>query len=242
MAASLDFSGRTVLVTGGSGGIGNGIARAFRDAGADVTITGTRAQSEYQADLSGMAFRQLDVADDTAVKALEADMPALDVLVNNAGTVVYRGREFEPETFRKVLDVNLTSALHLANRFHDKLRYSRGSVVNIASLTSFFGSRGNPAYGASKAAIVQLTKSLAVAWAPDGIRVNAIAPGWVETSMTQRIKENASLDAAILARSPMGRWGTPEDIAGVALFLASDLAGFVTGETIVADGGYSVGV
>ncbi len=242
MAAVFDFSGRIVLVTGGSGGIGNAIARAFRDGGAEVTVTGTRARSEYPADLSGMAFRQLDVANDTAVKALEADMPALDVLVNNAGTVVYRGREFELETFRKVLDVNLTGALHLANRFHDKLRYRHGTVVNIASLTSFFGARGNPAYGASKAAIVQLTKSLAVAWAPDGIRVNAIAPGWIETGMTQRIRENASLDAAILARTPLGRWGRPEDIAGVALFLASDLAGFVTGETIVADGGYSTGV
>ena len=239
---TLDYSGHAVLVTGGSSGIGNGIACAFRDAGAAVTITGTRDAGDYDSDLAGMVFRRVDVADDAAMGQLAEAVPRLDVLINNAGTVVYRGGEFQIDTFRRVLDVNLTGAMLGATLFRDKLGRAAGNIINIVSLAAFHATRGNPAYGASKGALVQLTKSLAVAFARDAIRVNAIAPGYVETKITQVSKQNPAIDAAIVARTPMRRWGTPADMAGAALFLASPLAGFVTGETLVVDGGYSLGV
>lgn len=242
MAVTIDFSGRRALVIGGSSGIGLAIGRAFRDAGAETTVTGTRERAAYDEDFTGLDFGRLDVGDDEGVKAFAKGFDRLDVLVNCAGAVAYRRKEFELETFRRVMDVNLSGVLHACTLFHDRLRFSRGCVINVASLTSFFGSRGNPAYGASKAAIVQLTKTLAVAWGPDGVRVNAIAPGWVATKMTEVSQKNEAINAAILARSPFGRWGRPEEMAGAALFLASDLASFVTGETLVVDGGYSLGV
>jgi 3-oxoacyl-[acyl-carrier protein] reductase len=239
---TLDFSGKAVLVTGGSSGIGNGIAGAFRDAGAAVTITGTRAAGDYVSDLVDMDYHQVDVADDGAMRRLAETVGRLDVLINNAGTVVYRGAEFEIDTFRRVLDVNLAGAMHGATLFRDKLGAAGGTIINIVSLAAFHATRGNPAYGASKGALAQLTKSLAVAFARDGIRVNAIAPGYVETKITQVSKQNPAIDAAIVERTPMRRWGTPADMAGAALFLASPLAGFVTGQTLVVDGGYSLGI
>lgn len=239
MTGPLDFTAKRVLVTGGSNGIGNGIARMFRDAGAEVAITGTRAANEYESDIAGMAFHQVDLGEDGAVEALARYVGQLDVLINNAGMVVYRRREFEPETFKKVLDVNLTALMTLSTLCRPGLAATGGSIVNLASLTSFFASSGNPAYGASKAAIVQLTKTLAVAWAKDGVRVNAIAPGWIATNMTKVSQERAEINDAILTRTPLARWGQPEDIAGVALFLASPLAAYVTGETISVDGGFA---
>jgi 3-oxoacyl-[acyl-carrier protein] reductase len=242
VAIAIDFSGRRALVIGGSGGIGLAIARKLAEAGAETTVTGTRERSEYEEDFAGLDYRRLDVADDAALQAFAAGFERLDVLVNCAGAVAYRRKEFELETFRRVLDVNLSGVLHACTLFRDRLRFARGSVVNVASLASFFGSRGNPAYGASKAAVVQLTKTLALAWAADGVRVNAIAPGWVATRMTEVSQQNESINAAILARSPFGRWGEPEEMAGAALFLASDLASFVTGETLIIDGGYGLAV
>ncbi len=239
---TLDFSGQAVLVTGGSSGIGNGIARAFRDAGATVTITGTRDVGDYDSDLADMAYLQLDLTDDAATRRLAEGVARLDVLINNAGTVAYRGQEFELDTFRRVLDVNLTGAMHLCTLLRDKLGQAGGNIINIVSLAAFHATRGNPGYGASKGALVQLTKSLAVAFARDGIRVNALAPGWVETKITQVSKQNPAIDQSILERTPMRRWGRAEDMAGGALYLASPLAGFVTGHTLVVDGGYSLGV
>lgn len=239
---SLDFSGKAVLVTGGSSGIGNGIARAFRDAGAAVTISGTRPAEDYDSDLSGMDYRQVDVADDDAMRALAEGVPALDVLINNAGMVAYRGAEFEMDTFRRVLDVNLNGLMHGCTLFRPNLAATKGTIINIASLASFRATRGNPAYGASKGAVAQLTKSLAVAFARDGIRVNGIAPGYVEAKITQVSKQNKAIDDAIVKATPLGRWATAEDMAGAALFLASDLAGFITGQTLIVDGGYSLGV
>jgi 3-oxoacyl-[acyl-carrier protein] reductase len=237
----LDFSGQAVAVTGGSGGIGNAIARAFRDVGAEVTVTGTREAGDYDADLAGMRYCRLDLGDDDAIAAFCADIERLDVLVNAAGAVFYRGREFEAETFRKVMDVNLTAVLQLSTGLRDRLSAAPGgNIVNISSLTGYFSSRGNPAYGASKAALVQLTKSLAVAWARDDIRVNAIAPGWVKTKMTEVSWSNEEIDHAIIRRTPLGRWAAPEEIAGPALFLASPLASYVTGETLLVDGGFSL--
>lgn len=239
---SLDFGGKAVLVTGGSSGIGNGIARAFRDAGAAVTITGTRPAEDYDSDLSGMGYHRVDVADDGAMRDLADGLPALDVLINNAGMVAYRGAEFEMDTFRRVLDVNLNGLMHGCTLFQGKLAATGGCIINIASLASFRATRGNPAYGASKGAVAQLTKSLAVAFARDRIRVNGIAPGYVETKITQVSKQNKAIDDAIVKATPLGRWATAEDMAGAALFLASDLAGFITGQTLIVDGGYSLGV
>jgi len=241
-AGALDFSAKRVLVTGGSNGIGNGIARAFREAGAEVAITGTRTAGDYDSDIDGMDYFQVDLGDDAAVRDLAQAAGQLDVLVNNAGMVVYRRREFETKTFRQVMDVNLTATMTLSNLLKPGLAATGGAIVNITSLTAFFASSGNPAYGASKAGMVQLTKTLAVAWAKDGIRVNAIAPGWIETKMTQISRDKAEINDAILQRTPMGRWGQPEDIAGVALFLASPLAAYTTGQTITVDGGFACGI
>lgn len=239
--AQLDFTGKAVAVTGGSGGIGNAIARAFREAGAEVVVTGTREAGSYEADLAGMRYRRLDLTDDTAIGAFADGIERLDVLVNAAGAVFYRRREFEPAVFRQVLDVNLTAVLQLSSRLHDHLAASPGgNIINVTSLTGFFSSRGNPGYGASKAGVVQLTKSLAVAWARDDIRVNAIAPGWVKTKMTEVSWGNEEINHAIVQRTPLGRWAAPEEMAGPALFLASDLASYVTGETLIVDGGFSL--
>ncbi|MCA8926458.1 MAG: SDR family oxidoreductase [Alphaproteobacteria bacterium] len=234
-----DFSGRSVLVTGASAGIGNAIACAFRDAGAAVHATGTRPRESYDTDLDRMTFHQADIGDAAALERLAASLPTLDILVNNAGMVLYRGQEYERDNFQRVLDVNLTGMMTLSGLMRPKLAASgAGSVLNLTSVTAFFGSRGNPAYGASKAGILQLTKTLAVAWARDGIRVNAIAPGFVATEMT-KVSQSGAVNEGILQRTPLGRWGTPADIAGAALFLASDAAAFITGETLTVDGGLS---
>ena len=238
----LRFDGYRILVTGGSSGIGNAIATAFRDAGAEVAATGTKPREEYGSDLDGIEFHTVDVGDDEQRRALAARFDRLDVLVNNAGMVAYRRAEYEPETFRRVLEVNLGAGLHLATLLHDRLAARPGSVINLSSMTAFFGSQGNPGYGASKAGIVQMTKTLAVAWGGDGIRVNAVAPGYVHTQMTDRFKRNEEADRGIVARTPLGRWGLPDDMAKVALFLASDLAGFVTGQTISVDGGFGCAI
>jgi 3-oxoacyl-[acyl-carrier protein] reductase len=237
-----DFSGKTVLVTGASNGIGNAIACAFRDAGAAVHGTGTRARESYDSDLDGITYHQADAGSDEALLALADAMPALDILVNNAGMVLYKRQEYETANFRRVLDVNLTAIMTLSNALRPKLAAGGdASIINLTSLTAFFGSRGNPAYGASKAAIIQLTKTLAVAWARDGIRVNAIAPGFIATKMTE-VSQSGAVNEGILQRTPLGRWGTPEDIAGAALFLASPAAGFITGETLSIDGGFSCNI
>jgi 3-oxoacyl-[acyl-carrier protein] reductase len=238
----LNFTKKHVLVTGGSNGIGNGIARAFRDAGAVVTITGTRSAETYETDIEDMAFIQADLGTDDEVQKVARQAGQVDILVNNAGMVAYRRQEFQTEIFRQILDVNLTSIMTLSVLLKPSLAELNGSIINISSLTSFFAASGNPAYGASKAGIVQLTKSLAVAWAADGVRVNAIAPGWIATSMTEVSQNREAINSEILRRTPLGRWGQPEDIAGVALFLASPLASYVTGETIRVDGGFSCSI
>ncbi|HYM30462.1 MAG TPA: SDR family oxidoreductase [Candidatus Cybelea sp.] len=238
---SLDFTGEHVVVVGGSSGIGNGIARAFRDAGAHVTATGTSANAgDYGEALRGITYHTLDITDAVATRAFAESVHACDVLVNSAASVAYKRKEFEIETFSRIVALNLNGLMHCCTQFHGKLRAAKGCIINIASLAAYHATRGNPAYGASKGGVVQLTKTLAVAWARDGIRVNGIAPGYVETKLTRVSKDNPEIDAAILARTPMGRWGTPEDMAGAALFLASDLARFVTGQTIAVDGGLSL--
>jgi NAD(P)-dependent dehydrogenase (short-subunit alcohol dehydrogenase family) len=250
------FHGRKVLVIGGTSGIGAGIAAAFVAAGAQVHLTGaTAADLALAADdpaLQGARTLALDVRDAAAVEAVvagagtaegAADVTAggagLDVLVNCAG-MIRRGEELQPEVFAAVLDVNLNGTMRACAAARPLLATRKGCIINIASMLSFFGGGLVPAYSASKGGVAQLTKSLAIAYADDGIRVNALAPGWIATRFTAALQDDASRSQAILARTPMKRWGTPEDVAGVALFLASPAAAFVTGTIVPVDGGYLI--
>lgn len=237
--ATFDFSGAHVVVIGASlGGIGAAIARAFQDAGAKVEITGVEPECAPE-DAARFDYTRLDVTDTDAVRAFAKARPRVDVLVNCAA-ITRRGEEMAPDFFSHVLDVNLTGSMRCAEAFLDALSAARGRVINIASMYARFGSPRNPAYGASKAGVEQLTKSLAAAWAERGIRVNAIAPGFIVTNQSARARQDPAFVKAIEARTPMARWGQPGDIAGAALFLASDAADFMTGACIPVDGGYSV--
>jgi len=237
----LDFRGKKVLVVGGSSGIGNGIAQGFRRQGAEVHVWGTRASAaEYQgvegSQLDGLHYRQVDVADFAAVAA--ADGPGqLDVLVLCQGTVAYGRKEFQAETFRRIVDVNLTSLMACAERFREALQRSGGAVITISSVGGWRATIGNPAYAASKAGAIHLTATLGKAWAPLGIRVNGVAPGLVDTKLTKITMNNPERRKERIDGIPAARLGTPEDMAGACLFLASPLAAYVYGQTIAVDGG-----
>jgi len=233
---------RRVLVTGGTSGIGLAIAQAFAASGDEVHATGAteREVIDAQSAADGIAFVKLDVREDVAVTALVGALGELDAVVNCAGTIRRGGAELDPATFADTVDINLNGTMRVCAAARAGLKARRGCIVNTASMLSFFGGGLVPGYSASKGGVAQLTKSLAIAYAADGIRVNAVAPGWIATPLTQALQDDPARSAPIVARTPMGRWGTPQDIAGPVLFLASDAAAFVTGVILPVDGGYLV--
>ena len=255
-----DFTGQRVLVVGGSSGIGNGIAQAFLARGAQVHVWGTRAQAADYAgltgsDLTGLHYTGVDVGDPDAIAAAPFPGPAgppdaewLDVLVLCQGTVVYRRGEFERPGWDRVMAVNLDSLMHCCRRFKPALAARDGALVGsqpgriiiVSSVSGLGANKGNPAYAASKAGAMSLTRTLGQAWAPDGIRVNGLAPGLVDTKLTQVTTQHPQRLAGALAAIPAGRMGAPADMAGAALFLASPLAAYVNGQTLVVDGGLSL--
>lgn len=228
--------GRSVLVTGGTQGIGKAVAEQFLALGAQVTITGTRPRPEcYEAPPQGATYLQADLTWPEARAEIAAHIDGLDVLVNNAG----RGsaNEYEQEEFEQVIDTNLNAVMDLSVRLHPLLKATRGSIVNVGSLASFLALKETPAYTASKAGLLGLTRALGDKWAPDGVRVNLVAPGFIATRMTEGARTNPEREKKLMRAIPMQRWGEPDEIASAILFLASPAASYITGQSLAIDGG-----
>ena len=247
--SSFDLSGQIALVTGGNGGIGLGMAQGMATAGAHVVVAArNQAKSRQALKIIGpnSMLVDLDVADEFSCRAaIEHTLQRfgrLDILVNNAGMSIRKPPEtYSAAEWRAVLDTNLNGALFCAQAAYPAMKQAhRGKIINIGSMFSLFGSAYAAAYAASKGAIVQLTKSLAAAWASDNIQVNAVLPGWIETDLTRNAcLEVPGLYEKVLARTPAGRWGVPQDLAGIAVFLASSASDYITGTAIPVDGGYA---
>jgi NAD(P)-dependent dehydrogenase (short-subunit alcohol dehydrogenase family) len=242
MNFAFDFKGRTALVTGGVSGIGAAASIAFKRAGAHVVACGLTetelAAARANPDFAGIDVRQLDVTDPAAVVALVGNLARLDYVVNSAG-LIRRDSEHDPAVFAQVMDVNINGGMRVTAAARPLLKQSQGAVVFIASVMSFFGGPKQPAYSASKGAVRNLTMSLAAAYAPEGIRVNAVAPGWVMTELSRGARENPERNAQIMSRTPMGRWADTAEIADPILFLCSDAARYMTGTVMTVDGGYT---
>ena len=228
--------GKTVLVTGGSQGIGHATAAALKALGAEVTVTGTRSGfTDYDAPLDGVGYIQADLRKPETRVALAARFPALDVLVNNAGGG--GANEYDQDQFDAVMDLNLNAVMDLSVRLFPVLKIGRGSIVNVGSLASFLALKEAPAYTASKAGLLGLTRALGDKWAPDGVRVNLVAPGFIATRMTSGMRVNPDFEKRLLKAVPMRRWGKPSEIAEAIIFLASPAASYITGQSIAIDGG-----
>ena len=245
MANDTDFTGKRVLVVGGSSGIGNGIAHGFRERGATVHVWGTRANpADYDpadgSDLTRLGYTCVDVGDPEAIEAAPSPFDTLDALVLCQGTVVYKRGEFERPGWDRVMAVNLDSLMHISRKFKPQLLESQGSIIIVSSISGLKANIGNPAYAASKAGAISLTKTLGQAWGPEGIRVNGLAPGLVDTKLTKVTTQSPERLAGALANIPQRRMGLPVDMAGAAIFLASPLASYVTGHTLIVDGGLSL--
>jgi NAD(P)-dependent dehydrogenase (short-subunit alcohol dehydrogenase family) len=237
------FAGMVALVSGGTSGIGAAIGNQLARLGAHVIVTGATVQEAATArSASGFSAASaivLDVRDATAIGQCAASLPQLDILINCAG-VIRRGAEHDPEVFAEVVDINLNGTMRWCAAARPRLRETCGCIVNTGSIYSFFGGPHAPGYTASKGGVAQLTKALAVAFAADRIRVNAIVPGWIATPLTEAVRDDVQKSATILARTPLGRWGEPEDVANVVAFLCSPAAAFMTGAIVPVDGGYLV--
>jgi 2-deoxy-D-gluconate 3-dehydrogenase len=244
---TFDLRGKAALVTGGNGGIGLAMAQALAQAGAAVAVSGRdEAKNAAAAAKLGAFALACDLSEEKACRAMVEEaarrLGRLDILVNNAGVNIRKApQDYTVEEWRRVLDTNLTSAFVASQAAYPAMkRGGGGKIINIGSMMSLFGASFAAPYGASKGGMVQLTRSLAAAWAQDNIQVNAVLPGWIDTALTQRARaEVAGLHERVLARTPAGRWGVPEDLGGIAVFLASRASDFVTGTAIPVDGGYS---
>jgi len=242
MNVSFNYAGRTALVTGGVSGIGAAAALAFKRHGASVIACGLTdeelAAARANPEFAGIEIARLDVADDAAVKAFVGGLPRLDFVVNSAG-LVRREAEHDPAVFDHVMDINVSGGMRVSTHARPLLRETKGAIVFIGSIMSYFGGPKQPAYSASKGAVRNLVMSLACAYAPDGIRVNGVAPGWVVTNLSRGAREDPIRAAHILGRLPFGRWADPAEIADPILFLCSDAARYMSGTMMTVDGGYA---
>jgi len=243
MAYTIDLSEKVALITGGASGIGYSIALSYLEAGAEVIVTAKTDESVkncvVNTEYGSLKIFKLDVTNDISIEKLFSEIDKLDILVNNAG-IVKRGLEYRIETFAEVINTNLMGIMRMSHEALPKLALSHGNIINIASVWSFFGSPISPGYTASKTGVVGLTRSLANGWAEHKVRVNCIAPGWIETKLNKELRSDKEQYDKIKDRTPMKRWGNPKEIAGAAVYLASEKASFTTGTTIIVDGGYSI--